>query len=338
VSMLGFPRKHLTALHELASRVLERRGDGAKPDLLAYDLLDGFYDVCSRVAQDAVLDQLEHALGLSLPDGSALAEEARLRTDLAGKLADRSAYDPRGPRAAKPRQLADCLLATLGLAVTDPEARPVELSDEVREAVFAAIQAVVEPALAGPRLRAAILDAARASCQGRQDVFDRVAPQLDERLAIPRHLKLPIDVVQAVQDGLLEGRAEVLEKIAGEALDRAKDAIAAVDPDAAGRLDVPVTARLTPRQVALQRASDPQLPSLPDVLGRTLLDAITELADIVWGPAVPRPRPYRATERYAVGDHVEHPKFGRGVVQAASTQRIEVEFPDGWHTLVHART
>jgi hypothetical protein len=338
VGLLGFPRKHLAALHALATRALERRGDNAKPDLLAYDLLDGFYDVCTRVALDVVIDGLEHELGLSIPDGSALAEESRLRTDLAGRLADRSAYDPRGPRAAKPRQLADCLLATLGLAVTDPATRPVELSDELREAVIAAIQMVVDPALAGPQLRAAILEAARACCEGRQDVFDRVAPQLDERLAIPRHLKLPIDVVQAVQDSLLEARAEVLEKIAGEALDRATDAIAVVAPDAAARLDAPVTARLTPRQVALQRASDPRLPSLPDVFGRTLLDAITELADVTWGPAVPKPRPYRASERYAVGDHVDHPKFGRGVVQATSTQRIEVEFPDGWHTLVHART
>jgi hypothetical protein len=338
VGALGFARKHVAAVHELATRVLERRGDNAKPDLLAYDLLDGFYDVCMRVALDAVIDELEQDLGLTIPDGSALAEEPRLRADLAAKLADRSAYDPRGPRAAKPRQLADCLLATLGLAITDPVRRPVELTDEVREAVSAAIQAVVDPALAGPRLRAAILEAARASCDGRQEAFDRVAPKLDERLAIPRHLKLPIDVVQAVQDSLLEARAEILEKIAGEALDRARDAIAAVDPAVAARLDAPVTARLTPRQVALQRASDPRLPLLPDVVGRTLLDAITELADVAWEPAVPKPRTYRATERYAVGDHIDHPKFGRGIVQAVATQRIEVEFPDGQHTLIHART
>ena len=48
-------------------------------------------------------------------------------------------------------------------------------------------------------------------------------------------------------------------------------------------------------------------------------------------------RPYAASQTFAVGDLVDHPKFGRGTVVAAAAQRIEVEFDDGKHTLVHAR-
>ncbi len=39
----------------------------------------------------------------------------------------------------------------------------------------------------------------------------------------------------------------------------------------------------------------------------------------------------------SVGDLIEHPKFGRGAVVSIANQRMEVEFADGKHTLVHAR-
>jgi hypothetical protein len=45
--------------------------------------------------------------------------------------------------------------------------------------------------------------------------------------------------------------------------------------------------------------------------------------------------PYAASRTFAVGDVIEHPKFGRGTVVSRVAQRIEVEFPDGKHTLAH---
>ena len=45
--------------------------------------------------------------------------------------------------------------------------------------------------------------------------------------------------------------------------------------------------------------------------------------------------PYSATRTFAVGDLIEHPKFGRGAVVSRLARRIDVEFADGKHTLVH---
>ena len=41
------------------------------------------------------------------------------------------------------------------------------------------------------------------------------------------------------------------------------------------------------------------------------------------------PRPYRATERFAVGERVEHPTFGQGVVEALELGKMTVFFPVG---------
>jgi hypothetical protein len=46
--------------------------------------------------------------------------------------------------------------------------------------------------------------------------------------------------------------------------------------------------------------------------------------------------PYAASRTFAVGDVIDHPKFGRGKVIATVLKRIDVEFADGTHTLVHA--
>jgi hypothetical protein len=49
-------------------------------------------------------------------------------------------------------------------------------------------------------------------------------------------------------------------------------------------------------------------------------------------------RPYRASERFAVGDAIDHVKFGRGaVVRAGADGKIDVRFVDGMRTLVHAK-
>lgn len=339
MATLAFPRRQLPALHELAARVLERRGDAARRQTLAYDLLDGFFDVCMRAGLDGMIGELERARSLAIPDGSALAEDPRLRSDLAARLGDRTAFDPRGPRAVRPRQLADCLLAALGLTVADTPARTIELGDDVRQAVAAGIASVVSVALAGPCLRAAIVAMAREHCDPRYaEAFEQIAPLLDERLSVPRQLKLPIDAAQAVQQRIADARTAVLARTANAAIDRAKQAVAVVNAEAAARIDRPITARLTPREVAAQRACDPRLPSVSEAFSRTLLEAFTELLDVSWGPPVATARPYRASETYSLGDHIDHPKFGRGVIQAATAQRIDVEFPDGWHTLIHARS
>ena len=47
-------------------------------------------------------------------------------------------------------------------------------------------------------------------------------------------------------------------------------------------------------------------------------------------------RPYGASQTFAVGEAIEHVKFGRGSVVAVQPKRIDVEFADGVHTLVHA--
>jgi hypothetical protein len=49
-------------------------------------------------------------------------------------------------------------------------------------------------------------------------------------------------------------------------------------------------------------------------------------------------RPYRASDRFAVGETVEHVKFGVGaVVRAGADGKIDVRFADGVRTLVHAK-
>jgi len=45
--------------------------------------------------------------------------------------------------------------------------------------------------------------------------------------------------------------------------------------------------------------------------------------------------PYAASRTFAVGDVIDHPKFGRGTVVSRLAQRIDVEFADGVHTLAH---
>lgn len=50
------------------------------------------------------------------------------------------------------------------------------------------------------------------------------------------------------------------------------------------------------------------------------------------------PRPYSASARFALGDNVEHVKFGAGsVIRVGTDGKIDVRFADGTRTLVHAR-
>jgi len=53
-------------------------------------------------------------------------------------------------------------------------------------------------------------------------------------------------------------------------------------------------------------------------------------------PGDPPPRPYSATETYAAGAFVEHPRYGVGRVEDARGTKIDVRFDDGVRTLIHA--
>jgi hypothetical protein len=49
------------------------------------------------------------------------------------------------------------------------------------------------------------------------------------------------------------------------------------------------------------------------------------------------PRTYRVTEKFEVGDRVEHPSFGQGVVETIDGQKMTVFFVSGRKVLVHAK-
>lgn len=337
--MPGFPRRHLSSLHELAAQVLERRGADSAPATLARDLLAGFFDVCMRVGEDGVLVELAQVFApLDLADGSALCEEPRLKAGLTAMLGDRSRFDPGGPRNAMSTQLADCLLATLALELYERPARSVRLSDERRRETIAALARVVDVELGAAQLRPAIIAGARARCEERYlKAFDKIAPQLDDSgTRLPPQPRVPIDVVKAVQQALFEARTAIVARVASAAIDLARPVLERDSPEAAARIDAPITHRLTPRDLAVRRANEVQVPA-PDQIVRSLFVSLTELLELVWAAPEATVHAYAASRTFAVGELLEHPKFGRGRVQVATAKVIEVEFTDGSHTLVHAR-
>jgi hypothetical protein len=274
-----------------------------------------------------------------LTEDAAGTEHPELRSALAAKLANKADFDPRGPRNAKPRQLTECMIAVLGLTVTDEPDRTITLGDDVRGQVAAALAAVIEVELAVPKIREDILARARAGCEERYlSAFDKIAAQLDERgLRMVRQPKVPLDAVQAIQHQLFEARHAVVARAAHAAIDRAKQVLAGASPEAAERLEQPIMLRLTPREVAIRRVADDRESKAPAAVVRGLLDGLTELARLAWRSQERPVRAYAASQTFAVGELVEHPKFGRGAVVSVATQRIEVEFPEGKYTLVHAR-
>lgn len=54
------------------------------------------------------------------------------------------------------------------------------------------------------------------------------------------------------------------------------------------------------------------------------------------GSAVKPARPYSAGQTYAEGEHIEHPRYGRGEIVTMRGGKIDVRFGDGVRTLVHA--
>jgi len=339
VTQVAFPRSRLATLQDLAARVLEHRGRAVEHATLARDLLDGFVEMCTNTGLDGVLVELAATCGIDLAEAP-LSAEPRLHAELVARLENKDEFDPGGPNNAKPGQLADCVVAVLALDLTDAPPRTIELSDEVRAEVAAAIDGVVDAELGIPQVRDTIITSARASCEPTyHKAFDRLAAELDERgLRLTRSLKLPIDAVQTVQRLFVEARTTLLERTAHVAIDRAKAAIERANPEAAARIDQPITHKLTPREVTVLRVADPRVPRAQAAVASTLLEGLAELAELTWSPPTLVARPYGISETFEVGELIEHPKFGRGTVKTAGMQRIDVEFDDGVHTLVHART
>src|SRR5690348_9602431 len=141
-----FPKRHAGALQELATRLLESRKAHTDLAVLARDLLQGFNDVCLY----AGLDELDEA-----PD-----DETRAQA-LVAKL-EAINLDGGGPRNARPRQVMECLVGALEVAIVEQPDRSVTLGDGVRTAVVAAITGVVDVELAPATLREAIIAEARA--------------------------------------------------------------------------------------------------------------------------------------------------------------------------------
>jgi hypothetical protein len=60
---------------------------------------------------------------------------------------------------------------------------------------------------------------------------------------------------------------------------------------------------------------------------KTKKDALAESS----GP----PRPYSMQDKFAIGDRLEHPKFGAGIVMDVRSGKIDVKFGREMRTLVH---
>jgi len=334
---IEFPQTQVAALHEVAARLYDKRRPGTELVSVARDLLRGFFDVCAFAGLDRVLAELAETFApLDVLDRSALADHEAACAAVVAQLAT-SDLDGGGPRNAKPRQLADCTIAGLGLVVVNEPDRSISLGDEVRRAVVAAITSIVDVELAVPKFRDTIIAEARARCDDHfHAAFTKVTAQLDDRgLQLLKQPKVPIDAMQAIQRALYESRNAIVARVATSAIDQARAVIQRANADAAARIDQPITLRATPREVAIVRACDARTPKTPAAVVHTLVDGIAELARITWRVPEQPVHPYAASRTFAVGDLIDHPKFGRGSVVGCLAQRIDVEFADGKHTLVH---
>jgi hypothetical protein len=332
-----FPKSQVVALQELAARLFDSRRAGGDLERLARDLLLGFFDVCARTGLDRVLVELAQAFPpLDVSDRAALADHPAVSAALVKQLAAIH-IDDGGPRAAKPRQLADSLIAALELTVVVEPDRAIALGDDVRRDVAAALASVLDVEFAVPKIRETIVAEARALCdEAFHASFTKLVAQLDDRgMQLIKQPKVPIDALQAVQRALFEARNAIVARVGGVAIDGAKAVLARVSPEAAARIDQPITLRATPREVAILRASDARTAKSPAGLLQSLLDSLGELSRITWRVPEKPVHPYAASRTFAVGDVIEHPKFGRGTVIARMAQRIDVEFADGKHTLAH---
>jgi hypothetical protein len=335
---VDFPRRRIAALQDHAARLHESRKPGTSLASLARDLLLVFFDVCAHAGLDRVLAELAQTFPpLDVTDRSGLATHEAVLPAVIAQL-ETIDLDGGGPRGAKPRQIADCVVAALGLTPVDEPDRTITLDDAVRVDVTGALAAVIDVELAAPKLRADIIADARERCDARHHAsFDRLAAQLDERgMQLVKQPKVPIDALHAAQHALFEARNAVIARAAGAALDRARDVLARAHAEADARIDQPITLRTTPREVAILRACDARVSKTPARVLQSLLDSLTDLLQIAWRAPPEVALPYSASRTFVVGDVIEHPKFGRGKVISSALKRIDVEFADGMLTLVHA--
>jgi hypothetical protein len=334
---IEFPKPQVVALQELAARLLDSRRSGDDLERLARDLLLGVFDVCARAGLDRVLAELEQAFPpLDGAERSALADHEVVAAALVAQL-KKIKLDEGGPRNAKPRQVAECVVAALGLAVVTEQDRAILLDNDVRDQVTAALSGALDVELAVPRIRETIIAEAQARCdESLHAAFAKIAAQLDERgMQLVKQPKVPLHALHAVQRALSEARNAVVERVARVAIDRAQEVLARADADAAARIDLPISLRATPREVAILRACDTRVSKTTAKLAQSLLESLGELARITWRVPEQPVHPYTASRTFEVGDLIEHPKFGRGTVVSRLAQRIDVEFPDGKHTLAH---
>ena len=339
---IEIPRRGYVGLRETAARLFDSRRGGTDLKVLARDLLVGFHDVCTFAGLDGVLAELAGAFApLDVADRAAFADHEAVFAALVARLRTVD-LDPNsgGPRNAKPGQLADSVVSVLDLTVVETPDDPISLGDDVRVAVAGALASVADVELAAPKMRETIIADARARCdESFHAAFDKIAAALDERaLQQVKQPKVPVHALHAVQRALSEARDAFVTRVASAAIDRAVAALErAGDPatEVAARIDRPVTFRATVREVAILRANDSQVARTPSAQVRSLLDSMTTLLRISWRTAEKPVRPYAASQTFAVGDVIEHPKFGRGSVVASLATRIDVEFADGKHTLIH---
>ncbi|HUJ59955.1 MAG TPA: hypothetical protein VLX92_15730 [Kofleriaceae bacterium] len=321
------PRRSVLALIDVATRLIDSRKPGSELVPLARELYLGWFDVCMRRGLDRVLAELDAADRFALAD-----DDARVAALVAGIEA--IDLDGGGPRNVRPRQLAECVVAALGLAEVDDPAPAVSLGADVRAELDAAIARVVDAELAGTKLREAVIAEARTRCEERfQAAFAKLAVHLDDHgqklLKLP---KVPIDALHASQRALSDARVAVVDRVGGTAIDRARDALARADAAMAERIDRPITLRLTPREVAIARA---HAAATPGEIARALAEGLCDVLPIVWRAAERPVIPYSPTRTVAVGDVIDHPKFGRGTVVAALAKHIDVEFADAKRTLAY---
>lgn len=330
------PRSAFAALQDHATRLHDSRRAGTPLASLARDLLLALYDVCTYAGLDGALGELGETFAVEPGDRAALASSDAALQAVVTAL-ERIDLDGGGPRGAKPRQLADSVVAALGLAVVDDPERAAVLDDAVRADVVRALAQVIDVELAPARLRADIIADARARCAPAHHAsFDRLAAQLDERgLQVVKQPKIPIDALHAAQHALYDARNAVIARAASAAVEQARGVLAAAAPEVAARIDQPITLRATPREVAARRACDPRVTRTPTHIVNSLIASLTDLLRLTWRAPTVTAQPYAASKTFAVGDVIDHPKFGRGKVTGTAAKRIEVEFADGSVTLVH---
>jgi hypothetical protein len=242
--------------------------------------------------------------------------------------------DGGGPRNAKPRQLADCVVAALGLAVVADREPAGSLGANVRAELDAAIARAVEDELGGTKLRDAVIAEARTRCEERfLGAFAKLTAHLDAHgLKLIKLPKVPIDALHASQRALSDARAAVIDRVGRIAIDRAKDVLARADAAVAEQVDRAITLRVTPREVAIARA---QAGTSPGEIARMLAEGLAEVLPVAWRAAEQTVHPYSAARTFAIGDVIEHPKFGRGTVVSMLAKHVDIEFSDGKRTLVH---